>query len=207
VHRDIKPANIMCDFASDTVKVTDFGIARITDSSKTKTGVILGTPSYMSPEQVSGEKIDGRSDLFSLGVMLYQMLTGDLPFQADSIARLMYKIANEPAPDIRSIRPELPAQLAAIVAKAVNKQVGERYQDGDRFAADLRAVMTHPQNAVAAASPAPASNPASASEYAETVKMASSTAYDKTIETWALDPSDGAFAGTVTDNKKPDESK
>ncbi|HST01788.1 MAG TPA: protein kinase, partial [Usitatibacter sp.] len=81
VHRDIKPANIMYEVESDTVKVTDFGIARITDSSKTKTGMVLGTPSYMSPEQLGGKKIDGRSDLFSLGVTLYQMLAGRLPFE------------------------------------------------------------------------------------------------------------------------------
>src|SRR5207302_4836772 len=81
VHRDIKPANIMYEPESDTVKVTDFGIARITDSSKTKTGMVLGTPSYMSPEQLAGKKIDGRSDLFSLGVTLYQMLGGRLPFE------------------------------------------------------------------------------------------------------------------------------
>lgn len=141
VHRDIKPANIMCDLAADTVKVTDFGIARITDSSKTKTGVILGTPTFMSPEQVSGEKVDGRSDLFSLGVMLFQMLTGELPFQADSLARLMYKIANEAPPDIRSIRHELPEQLSLIVSLALNKKPETRYQEGGRFAADLRTVM------------------------------------------------------------------
>ena len=85
---------------SDTVKVTDFGIARITDSSKTKTGLVLGTPSFMSPEQIAGKKVDGRSDLYSLGVMLFQMLTGVLPFRGDSMAELMYKIANEEAPDV-----------------------------------------------------------------------------------------------------------
>ena len=92
----------------DTVKVTDFGIARITDSSKTKTGLVLGTPSFMSPEQIAGKKVDGRSDLYSLGVMLFQMLTGVLPFRGDSMAELMYKIANEQAPDIRIIRKDLP---------------------------------------------------------------------------------------------------
>src|SRR5258706_12430843 len=86
VHRDIKPANIMYELESDSVKVTDFGIARITDSSKTKTGMVLGTPSYMSPEQLSGKKIQGSSDLFSLGVTLYQMSCGKLPFQGDSMA-------------------------------------------------------------------------------------------------------------------------
>jgi serine/threonine protein kinase len=141
VHRDIKPANIMYEMESDTVKVTDFGIARITDSSKTKTGLVLGTPSFMSPEQIAGKKVDGRSDLYSLGVMLFQMLTGVLPFRGDSMAELMYKIANEEAPDIRIIRRDIPDQLAAVVALALAKQPERRYQDGDQFSADLRAVI------------------------------------------------------------------
>ena len=141
VHRDIKPANIMYDLATDSVKVTDFGIARITDSSKTKTGMVLGTPSFMSPEQIAGKKIDGRSDLYSLGVMLYQMLAGVLPFRGDSMAELMYKIANEPAPDIRLVRPEISAKLADIVALSIGKQSATRYQDGDELAADLRTVI------------------------------------------------------------------
>ncbi len=138
VHRDIKPANIMYEFESDTVKVTDFGIARITDSSKTKTGLVLGTPSFMSPEQLAGKKVDGRSDLYSLGVMLFQMLAGVLPFRGDSMSELMYKIANEEAPDIRIIRPELPQALADVVALSLSKRPETRYQTGDQFAADLR---------------------------------------------------------------------
>jgi len=141
VHRDIKPANIMYDFDGDSVKVTDFGIARITDSSKTKTGMVLGTPSFMSPEQIAGKKVDGRSDLYSLGVMLFQMLAGVLPFRGDSMAELMYKIANEPAPDIRIIRNELSEKLANIVALSLSKRPETRYQDGDQFAADLRAAL------------------------------------------------------------------
>ena len=141
VHRDIKPANIMYEIDSDTVKVTDFGIARITDSSKTKTGLVLGTPSFMSPEQIAGKKVDGRSDLYSLGVMLFQMLAGVLPFRGDSMAELMYKIANEEAPDIRIVRKDLSARLAEVVALSLAKQPESRYQDGDRFAADLRDVM------------------------------------------------------------------
>ena len=140
VHRDIKPANIMFDNVSDTVKVTDFGIARITDSSKTKTGMVLGTPSFMSPEQLAGKKVDGRSDLYSLGVMLFQMLAGVLPFRGDSMAELMFKIANEEAPDIRLIKKELPESLANLVALALSKRPETRYQDGDQFAADLRQV-------------------------------------------------------------------
>ena len=141
VHRDIKPANIMYEFDSDTVKVTDFGIARITDSSKTKTGLVLGTPSFMSPEQIAGKKVDGRSDLYSLGVMLFQMLAGVLPFRGDSMAELMYKIANEEAPDIRIIRRDVPERLANIVALALSKRPETRYQSGDQFAADLKSVM------------------------------------------------------------------
>ena len=141
VHRDIKPANIMYEAQSDTVKVTDFGIARITDSSKTKTGLVLGTPSFMSPEQLAGKKVDGRSDLYSLGVMLFQMLAGVLPFRGDSMSELMYKIANEEAPDIRIIRPDFPQALADIVALALSKRPETRYQTGDQFAMDLRRVM------------------------------------------------------------------
>ena len=143
VHRDIKPANIMYDLETDSVKVTDFGIARITDSSRTKTGLVLGTPSFMSPEQIAGKKVDGRSDLYSLGVMLYQMLVGVLPFRGDSMAELMYKIANEPAPDIRIIRAELPEQLANIVALSISKKPETRYPNGDQFAADLRDIVAN----------------------------------------------------------------
>ena len=161
VHRDIKPANIMYEIDSDTVKVTDFGIARITDSSKTKTGLVLGTPSFMSPEQIAGKKVDGRSDLYSLGVMLFQMLAGVLPFRGDSMAELMYKIANEEAPDIRIIRKELSTRLAEVVALSLAKQPESRYQDGDRFAADLRDVIASLGGAAPVASyTAPSSAPA-----------------------------------------------
>ena len=142
VHRDIKPANIMYEPESDQVKVTDFGIARITDSSKTKTGMVLGTPSYMSPEQLAGRKIDGRSDLFSLGVTLYQMSCGQLPFGGDSMAQLMYKIANEPHPDIRTIRPDLPDCLVAIIDRTLVKDPDQRYQTGAEMAHDLKTCGT-----------------------------------------------------------------
>jgi CHASE2 domain-containing sensor protein/predicted Ser/Thr protein kinase len=139
VHRDIKPANLMWLTDTKTVKVTDFGIARITDSSKTKTGMVLGTPSYMSPEQLAGKKVDGRSDLFSLGVTLYQMLTGNLPFQADSMATLMFKIANEPHPQATVLRPDLPGVLNAVIDRALDKDLTRRYQRGNELAAELRA--------------------------------------------------------------------
>ena len=140
VHRDIKPANVMYDAASDTVKVTDFGIARITGSSKTKTGMVLGTPSFMSPEQLAGQRVDGRSDLYSLGVMLFQLLTGSLPLRGDSMAALMYQIANQPAPSVRERRPELPQELADILSKTLSKSPSQRYQTGAEIAADLRSI-------------------------------------------------------------------
>jgi len=162
VHRDIKPANIMYDASSDSVKVTDFGIARITDSSKTKTGLVLGTPSFMSPEQLSGKKVDGRSDLYSLGVMLYQMLAGVLPFRGESMSELMFKIANQEAADIRVVRPEIPQALANVVALSLSKRPETRYQSGDQFAADLRAVAQHLTPQAAAPKPAPAPQAAKA---------------------------------------------
>jgi serine/threonine-protein kinase len=141
VHRDIKPANFMYEPETSKVKVTDFGIARITDSSKTKTGMVLGTPSYMSPEQLSGKKIDGRSDLFSLGVTLYQMACGKLPFEGDSMAALMFRIANEAAPDIRTIKPDLPDCLIAILDRALVKDADQRYQTGADMAKDIRTCL------------------------------------------------------------------
>ncbi len=138
VHRDIKPANIMWDPSSNELKITDFGIARITDSSKTKTGVVLGTPSYMSPEQLSGKKIDGRSDLFSLGVMFYQMLTGSLPFSGDSMATLMYKIANEQPSRASEINSKLPPEIDEIIEKALAKDPDERFQSGSEMARALK---------------------------------------------------------------------
>ncbi len=139
VHRDIKPANIMYDAETDTPKVTDFGIARITDSSKTKTGMVLGTPSFMSPEQLAGKKISGASDLFSLGVMLYQMLSGRLPFEGDSMAQLMYRIANEEPTDILTLKPDLPLCLVAIINKMLQKKIEHRYANGAQIAEQLRA--------------------------------------------------------------------
>jgi len=138
VHRDIKPANIMYDPETDTPKVTDFGIARITDSSKTKTGMVLGTPSYMSPEQLAGKKIQGGSDLFSLGVSLYQLACGKLPFEGDSMAQLMFRIANEAHTDILSVRSDLPPCLVAIVNKSLAKQNEDRYANGAEMAEALR---------------------------------------------------------------------
>lgn len=137
VHRDIKPANIMYSEEKNLVKVTDFGIARITASSKTKTGVVLGTPSYMSPEQLAGKHVDGRSDLFSLGVMMYEMLCGAQPFTGDSMAALMYQITNSKQKDITKIRPDLPTCTKTIVDKALQKDPAKRYQTGEEFSKSI----------------------------------------------------------------------
>ena len=141
VHRDIKPANIMFDSGTGAVKVTDFGIARITDSSKTRTGLVLGTPSFMSPEQLAGKKVDGRSDLYSLGITLFQLLTGTLPLRGASMTELMHKIASVEAPDVRQLRPELSAAVAKVVALSLQKRPEARYQTGRQFAADLRQAL------------------------------------------------------------------
>jgi serine/threonine-protein kinase len=141
VHRDIKPANIMYEPESDTVKVTDFGIARITDSSKTKTGMVLGTPSYMSPEQLAGKKIDGRSDIFSLGVTLYQMLSGKLPFEGESMTQLMFAIANTHQPPIRGYNAALPPWVDAIIERALEKNLEKRFQSGAEMAEAIRQAL------------------------------------------------------------------
>jgi eukaryotic-like serine/threonine-protein kinase len=138
IHRDIKPANIMYNPATEQIKITDFGIAYITDSNQTKTGVILGSPSYMSPEQFAGKLLDGGSDLFSLAVTLFQLLTGQLPFQGTSMANLMYKIAHEPPLDILRIRYEISPRLRQVMERALEKDPQKRFQQGAEFAQALR---------------------------------------------------------------------
>ncbi|MBN1627446.1 MAG: CHASE2 domain-containing protein [Deltaproteobacteria bacterium] len=141
VHRDIKPANIMRLDETQEVKVTDFGIARITASSKTKTGVIMGTPSYMSPEQVSGKKVDGRSDIFSLGIVLFEMIAGEKPFTGDDMTSLMYKVAKEAHPSIRTINPKTPPVVEKIINKALEKDPENRYQKAGQMAEHLKMVL------------------------------------------------------------------
>lgn len=138
VHRDIKPANIMFNADTDELKITDFGIARLTDTSRTKTGIVLGTPSFMSPEQLEGRPLDGRSDLFALGIAMYQLLTGQLPFRADSMTRLMHKIAIEAHVPLLSLRPELPDMAEQIMARALAKAAQDRYQTGAEMAVAIR---------------------------------------------------------------------
>jgi serine/threonine-protein kinase len=140
VHRDIKPANVMYDPSGADLKITDFGIARLTDSARTRTGVVLGTPSFMSPEQLQGREVTGRSDLFSLAVTLYQLLTAQLPFRADSMPELMLKIVQDTHPRIRTIRPDLPEKLEAFFERALLKDPADRFESGAAFAAALRQI-------------------------------------------------------------------
>ena len=140
VHRDIKPANVMYDPSGADLKITDFGIARLTDSARTRTGVVLGTPSFMSPEQLQGREVTGRSDLFSLAVTLYQLLTAQLPFRADSMPELMLKIVQDPHPRIRAIRPDLPEKLDAFFERALGKDPADRFESGAAFAAARRQI-------------------------------------------------------------------
>lgn len=139
VHRDIKPANVIFDPSTLDTKITDFGIARLTNSSATRTGIVLGTPSFMAPEQLEGRNVNGRSDLFSLGVTLFQLLAGQLPFRADSMTGLMDKIANAPHPPLRTIRPDLPPCVGLIVDRALQKDPARRFATAAEMARALRA--------------------------------------------------------------------
>jgi len=137
VHRDIKPANLMYDPSTDVLKITDFGIARLSGAGSTRTGIVLGTPSFMSPEQLEGRTVTGHSDLFSLGVSLFQLLTGQLPFTADSMTGLMQQIAEAPHPPLRAFRPDLPACVESVIDRALAKNPEARYDSGAQMAAAL----------------------------------------------------------------------
>ena len=137
VHRDIKPANIMV-LAGGQVKVTDFGIAQVISASKTQTGVVLGTPNYMSPEQVAGKKVDGRSDLFSLGVVMYELLSGQKPFKGENMAALMYNISNTSYPSLLNVAPEVLPCCVDIVERLLSKGLTKRYRTAGELARRLR---------------------------------------------------------------------
>ena len=138
IHRDIKPANIIYNYSDDYVKLTDFGIARIPDSTRTRAGSILGTPLYMSPEQLAGERLDARSDLYSLGVTLYHLLTGSPPFRPKTMAELMRSITQEQHKDIAEIDPATPSCIAWSVNKALEKSPDKRFQSAASMANKLR---------------------------------------------------------------------
>ena len=137
VHRDIKPDNIML-MEDGQVKVADFGIARVMSTSQTQTGVILGTPNYMSPEQVEGLHVDGRSDLFSLGVVMYEMLTGQKPFTGDNMAHLMYNIANASFTPITKVTQHVPICCNSVVKKLLTREADKRIASASEVARKIR---------------------------------------------------------------------
>ncbi len=145
VHRDIKPGNIMLLGDNQTIKVADFGIAHMDDGSgeqRTMVGAVMGTPQYMSPEQTRGEKVDGRSDLFSAGIVLYQMLAGERPFKGDSMVAVVTKIATEDPPPLNQKRPDVPPALRRVVDRCLAKQPAQRYQSGREMAEALQKVLS-----------------------------------------------------------------
>jgi serine/threonine-protein kinase len=140
IHRDIKPANIML-LSDGTVKVTDFGIARIVEYSTTHTKMIQGTPSYMSPEQVNGEKVQGPSDLFSLGAVFYELLTGKKAFSGECVSSIMYSISKGEYVPLSKVAKKIPRRLESIAKKLLAKDVRRRYKRGADVAKDIRALM------------------------------------------------------------------
>src|SRR5919201_1900782 len=137
VHRDVKPQNVLID-PEGRAKVTDFGIARTLEADAlTKTGRVLGTTDYVSPEQAMGHGVDARSDIYSLGVLLFEMLTGDVPFQAETVVGVAMKHVNEQIPDVRTIRPEVSNALAAVIERATAKDPSQRYGSMAAFLSDL----------------------------------------------------------------------
>ncbi len=140
VHRDIKPANLMI-VGDKQLKVTDFGLAKNPSANLTSAGTLIGTPNYMSPEQIMGRSLDGRSDLFSLGVVLYELLTGERPFGGETISTIIYRILHElpKTPDI--VNPRVPAALSQVILRAIEKDAAKRYQTGDEFAGALQAYI------------------------------------------------------------------
>ncbi len=140
VHRDIKPANIVV-LNDGQIKVADFGVAKMISSDQTETGIILGTPSYMSPEQVAGKKVDGRSDLFSLGVVMYELLSGTKPFQGESMGALMYNIANCSYRPLNEVCPKLPAECQTTISKLLQKSASRRFKSAGLLATELETLQ------------------------------------------------------------------
>jgi tRNA A-37 threonylcarbamoyl transferase component Bud32 len=141
VHRDIKPGNIIYNPANGCIKVTDFGIAKIVDDSKTKTGSVMGSPLYMSPEQLMGKKVSGSSDVFSLGATFYQLLTGSPPYDGDSLAALTYKIINQKHQTMKSLRADIPSATARIINKALQKDPEKRFASSGCMAQSIQKVI------------------------------------------------------------------
>jgi serine/threonine-protein kinase len=140
VHRDLKPSNVLVDLPTDSLKLTDFGTARLLDTRRTGTEFMLGTPVYMAPELLIGNVATAATDLYALGVLLFELLTGQRPYASSSMGELLRLVVNAMAPDVRLLRPELPAALAEAVARMLRKSPADRPSSGDAAADELKAV-------------------------------------------------------------------
>ena len=195
IHRDIKPSNIMVG-RDGHAKITDFGIARMASSGvRTQTGMVLGSPKYMSPEQVMGKLTDQRSDIFSLGVMLYEMLTGQPPFMGENVNAIMYQTLNAVPQPPSSLNPAVPDMLNFIVAKALAKELEHRYQNARDLANDLRACrVTVPSSVL----PSEAAKTAGAASQPDAFKgIVDSDDESDTVATMRLSPSFDSVGATM----------
>src|SRR6185437_1831403 len=149
VHRDVKPQNVLLTPDGDA-KVTDFGIARSLDVEQgvTQTGTVLGTSNYLSPEQASGKPTTPSTDVYSLGVVLYELLAGDVPFPGENFVSVAMKHVNEPPPYLLDVRPDVPPRVAAAVDRALEKDATERFPSMEAFGAELGACLAELRGAV-----------------------------------------------------------
>ncbi|WP_246180392.1 serine/threonine-protein kinase [Marinobacter changyiensis] len=138
IHRDIKPGNIIYDAKTGSLKITDFGIAKITDDSRTRTGSVMGSPLYMSPEQLKGQKVTGASDIYSLGVTLFKLVCGETPYTGDTLANLTYQILNKRPRSVREFNPDVPAGVVRVINKAIQKEPAKRFTSAGTMAEALR---------------------------------------------------------------------